>query len=358
MLAKMLGLMCTSLFMLVTAEAAPFAYVTNPNADTVTVIDIATNTIVGAIPVGRRPLYLAATPDGARLYVVNRGDMAPDNRGNVSVIDTATNTVTTDILLDIGFPFQIAVAPDGTRAYVAVSQGLGDIISGGANRVDVINTATNAVEASITIPGDDPFGPMGLAITPDGRRLYVTNRGSGTLVEIDTESNTVTASIPVSDSRPTGIAITPDGTRAYVANRGPDRSVMAFDIDPGSPTFRQLIAFVPVSFAAAPVTFVGITSNGRRAYVTYTSSNRILVINTDPTSPFFNSPIQRIDTGAGALSAVAFTPDGRRAYVASSYPNRVLVVDVDPESENFHTVIATLTLGERDAFDVVIIPNR
>jgi YVTN family beta-propeller protein len=70
------------------AEAAPFLYVTNAGDDTVSVIDTATNTVVGSpIPVGSVPETLAVTPDGTKVYVTNNFDTT------VSVIKTATNTV-------------------------------------------------------------------------------------------------------------------------------------------------------------------------------------------------------------------------------------------------------------------------
>ena len=53
------------------AEAAPFLYVANDGDDTVSVIDTATNTVVGLpIPVGVPP-RVAVTPDGTKVYVTN-----------------------------------------------------------------------------------------------------------------------------------------------------------------------------------------------------------------------------------------------------------------------------------------------
>jgi YVTN family beta-propeller protein len=66
------------------AEAAPFAYLTSGS-----VIDTATNppSVVATIPVGSVPLAVAVSPDGKHVYVANSGS------NNVSVIDTATNTL-------------------------------------------------------------------------------------------------------------------------------------------------------------------------------------------------------------------------------------------------------------------------
>jgi YVTN family beta-propeller protein len=50
------------------AEAAPFLYVANGNDNTVSVIDTATNTVVGSpIAVGSGPIGVAVTPDGTSL---------------------------------------------------------------------------------------------------------------------------------------------------------------------------------------------------------------------------------------------------------------------------------------------------
>ena len=80
------------------------AYVTNAGSDTVSVIDTATNTVTATIPVGSTPVRAAVTPDGTRAYVTNAGS------DTVSVIDTATNTVTTTIPVG-NVPVGVAIAP-------------------------------------------------------------------------------------------------------------------------------------------------------------------------------------------------------------------------------------------------------
>src|SRR6266404_2960716 len=64
------------------------AYITNNASATVSVIDTATNTVTATIHVGSNPLGVAVSPDGSKVYVTNNND------GSVSVIDTATNAVT------------------------------------------------------------------------------------------------------------------------------------------------------------------------------------------------------------------------------------------------------------------------
>jgi YVTN family beta-propeller protein len=67
-----------------------FAYVANLAFGTVSVINTATNTITTTVPVGTLSLGLAVNPSGTLVYV-------PKIDGTISVIDTATNTVTATI---------------------------------------------------------------------------------------------------------------------------------------------------------------------------------------------------------------------------------------------------------------------
>ena len=80
------------------------AYVTNANAGTVSVIDTATNTVSATVAVGNQPFGVAITPDGTKAYVANQ------NAGTVSVIDTATNTVSATVAVG-SVPVGIAICP-------------------------------------------------------------------------------------------------------------------------------------------------------------------------------------------------------------------------------------------------------
>jgi YVTN family beta-propeller protein len=129
------------------------------------------------------------------------------------VIETATNTVVATIQVGVGVnPTGVAVTPDGKHVYV----------TNGFNAVSVIATATNTVVATIPVGID----PNGVAVSPDGKHAYVANQGSNSVSVIDTATNTVVAMITVGSgyaggrpgSGPNAIAVTPDGKHAYVAN--------------------------------------------------------------------------------------------------------------------------------------------
>jgi|SRR5712671_4242095 len=77
------------------------------------------------------------------------------------------------------------LGPASTRAQNAY------ITNWNSNTVSVIDTATNAVSATI------PVGPtpMGVAVSPDGSKVYVANELHD-VSAIDTATNTVIATIP------------------------------------------------------------------------------------------------------------------------------------------------------------------
>src|SRR5437870_4984572 len=84
------------------------------------------------------------------------------NPGTVSVIDTAT-------LAAGGYPVGVAVTPDGSKDYVTTH---------GDNTVSVIATATNMVVGPPILVGS---GPLGLAVTPDGSKVYIANSYTNTV---------------------------------------------------------------------------------------------------------------------------------------------------------------------------------
>jgi len=120
----------------------------------------------------------------------------------VSVISTATNTVTT-VIHDPSFnyPFPVAVTLDGSKVYVA-NYGLDHP----PYSVSVISTATNTATAVINDPSFNM--PDGIAVTPDGHKVYVANCVGDKVSVIHTATNTVTTITHPSFSEAVGVAVT------------------------------------------------------------------------------------------------------------------------------------------------------
>lgn len=132
------------------------AYIANIS-DGIDVIEIATNTVVDTIFVDV-PEAIAITPDGAHVYTLSNNPTLDNHVDEtVTVIDAATNTVVgSPIAIGPAVPivvFTIAVTPDGTGVYVPNTS---------AKSVSVISTASNTVTGSVAV-GNFPFA---VALTP------------------------------------------------------------------------------------------------------------------------------------------------------------------------------------------------
>jgi YVTN family beta-propeller protein len=80
---------------------------------------------------------------------------------------------------------------------------------------------------------------FGIAVTPDGSKVYVTDARGG-LVVISTATNTVVAS--AFGTRARGVAVSPDGSKVYVA--GSDNAVSVIDT-----ATNMVVAVLPVGNA-------------------------------------------------------------------------------------------------------------
>jgi YVTN family beta-propeller protein len=288
------------------ASAAPFAYVTNANGNSVSIIDTATNTVVGSpIQVESYPTGIAITPNGAYAYVTNKYS------SSVSIIDTATNTTVGSPTVG-NQPMGIAITPNGAYAYVTNEY---------SNNVSIIDTATNTTVGSPIQVGSYPWG---IAITPNGAYAYVTNDGSNSVSIIDTATNTTVGS-PTVGGLPTGIAITPNGAYAYVTNAGSD-SVSVID------TAINTTVGSPIWVGSQPMG-IAITPNGAYAYVTNEYSNSVSVINTTNNSIAATVPVGSYPWG------IAITPNGAYAYVTNDGSSSVSVINTTNNS-----ITATVTV--------------
>jgi large repetitive protein len=293
------------------------AYVSAQTINAVSVIDTASGTVIGSVPVGPEPFGLAVTPDGHSVYVANGGG------GTVSVIDTATDTVTATIPVGDG-PFSVKIAPNGTVAYVT-NYYLGT--------VSVINTTTLAVVATVRAG----TGPSSVAFGPSGNLAYVTNVFSDTVSVIDTATNAVTATVTVpSGSEPYYVAVTPDGKFGYVANFN-SANVSIFDT--GTNT---LTTTVP---AGAGASAVAITPDGRFVFVANQNAGTVTVITTAT-----NVVLETLSPGQPI--AVAVAPGGAFAYVADYSPNTVTVEPTPLAPTIVAGPSATLTLGAAGTVNV------
>jgi YVTN family beta-propeller protein len=263
-------------------------YVANINANTVTVINPATNAVVATVAVTSSPTVLAASPNGAKVYVAGNN--------TVSVIDTATNGVT-NIFVGGGQSYGIAVSPDGSKVYVT---------QGGTNSVGVINTATNTLTGVTFGLGQSPAG---VTFSPNGTRAYVANLNSNTVTVINTANNTVVGAPIAVGANPFAITASPDGTRVYTANWNGTVSTIN--------TATNTTVGGPIAVGASPF---GITTSpdGSLLYVS-NSNDTVSVLNTANGATLRTITIDSAPETAPHL--IALSADGRTAYVTDLADN-------------------------------------
>jgi YVTN family beta-propeller protein len=180
-----------------------YAYVVNNESGTVSVINTSTNKVVKTIPVGIRAFCLAINRAASFVYVATYNPNT--GKSKISVISTSRNSVVATF--PSGETSHMAFALNGKTAYMTE-------VAGGYY-VSVLNTVTRKYMAPIKVQS----GAAGLAVTPNGKFLYVVNAVAGTVSVISLATNKVLTNIALPDlqgSSPEEIAISPDGSTAYV----------------------------------------------------------------------------------------------------------------------------------------------
>ena len=278
-------------------------YVANQGSNTVTVFDRTNPTATPVtINVVAAPTAIALSSDG-RAYVAGNG--------SVSVINTATNQVITTVSTNGGGQsYGIAVAPNGQRVYVTMT---------GTNRVAVINanTAANTYTLGPTVAVGST--PAGIALNGDGSRAYVANWNSGTVSVLDTSATTPTVIRPITvGASPFGVAVNADASRVYVSNYG-SNSVSVLNPTATTP----LVATIPVGTQP-----FGITLSPDRTVLYVANGNDTVSIIDTRSNAVIGTPVS-IDTAPEInWHSIAVSPDGRQLYVSDLSDRVVRVLTV------------------------------
>ena len=200
-------------------------------------------------------------------------------------------------------PHGVAVSPDGRSVYVAVtdSDSIAHFVAAGPHGHLVYEgcLANDAAQGCVDLPGAPLDGPWGVAVSPDGRSVYVASAGSDSLAHfvangpegklaydgcLASTAAPNCADLPGTPlDAPRSVAVSPDGRSVYVASSDTSGSIAHFFRDPeGKLAYDGCLANDDAqgcaSLPGAPIDGaygVAVSPNGRSVYVVSDGSGSI-----------------------------------------------------------------------------------
>jgi YVTN family beta-propeller protein len=278
----------------------------NQAANTLTVVDVATDRTFGSVATGQQPHHVAATPDGKEFWVTLYGEnrlQVFDAASLKEIASVDVGAVNDDLMFD----------PEGKRLYVSL---------GNDNSVAVVDVPARKLLQTV------PVGrtPHGLRVTPDGSKLLVTNTADNTMTVLALQPEVKVEATIATGANPFEVIVNDAGDTAYVSNFLGD-SVAVVDLKTNKTTGYIRSGKQPAMIA--------LHNNGGSAqlWVASTGSGEVWVID-----PAARKLITRLATGRGA-HGTAITPSGK-LYVTNSNDNSLSVIDLAAQK-----VLQTIPVG-------------
>lgn len=302
-------------------------FVSNEVSGDLSIIDTRSASVAATIPLGKRPRGLQLAPDGRTLYValsgspmggpnVDESKLPPADKAadGIGVVDVAARRLVR-VLRGVSDPEQLAVSADGKQLFVA-SEDRGELV--------VIDAADGAVRAHIPVGAE----AEGVNLAPDGKTVYVTSEAEHRVTVIDTHTLQPIARIEVG-TRPRSTAFSRDGARAYVLNEA------SGDVTVIDARAHRAVGTLPLPAGSLPMSGA-VSPDGALLYMSTGRAGRVLAV----------------DVGSGAVRAgaesgarpwgLALSPDGARLYAANGPSNDVAIIDA-----RAMTVLARPKVGEK-----------
>jgi LPXTG-motif cell wall-anchored protein len=297
----------------------------------------------GSVRFDSPPTTMVVSPDSRYLYVSLGGDASVDpyNLEGFAVVDIASMSILSKIDLSwVDGPYEypsngqmVILNHQGTRAYVIG----GD--SGSIYSINISNPSAPFVADEVFIgPNANAVGQSmpRLALTPDGSKLFVTQRDSNpewTRVSvIKTQTFTVVGTLsagPYTMSQPFGIAISPDGEKLFISDehegaRGDDW-IYVFNAETN--------AFITRFLSTVPDTL-----NNNTDLIVSPDGSQVAVVNSydwgsiafyDTANYALVQTLRFVSSTSGAQYP-AFNADGSRLFMACRSSSGILAVGLDP----------------------------
>jgi YVTN family beta-propeller protein len=293
---------------------------------------------------GDRPFGIALSPDGKFLAVTNDGASTQ----SIMIVDRASSTVVQEIDYNApaGVFVGIAYSPDGSKLYASAG---GTIFradgttsqTGAFNGVrvyDVDPASGKLTETSpLLIPMPTGTGgrlinlfTAGLAISADGKTLYVADNLASALSVIDLTSSAATtggaATTTMVGPNPYTVVLSEDGNTAYVSNQG-GLTVSVIDLTQPLPaeSDRIEVGTHPNAMALNPKKDELYVANADSDTVSVIDTRTNVVVRTIDLSPYKGA------REGSSPSGLAVSPNGKTLYVANGLNDDVAVIKLGKE---------------------------
>jgi len=216
------------------------AYVSNSETNQLLAIDVGSGQIKQTTRVGAEPQGVAVRPDGKVVFVATHGS------DEICAIDTKKMALLGRI--DGGSkPQTVLLAPRGVATAFVPDEGLPNIT--------MVDTKQNTFKGQFGVSGLPKTTPpavlQSVAISPDGKILYLTTGAGKSVLIVDPEKKEVVGTVEGVGAFPRGIAISADGKKLYTAN-GPSNDVAIIDIASKKVEARVPVPGAPWAVVVAP----------------------------------------------------------------------------------------------------------
>ena len=273
------------------------------------------------------PLALVPSRDAKTLYVIET------TARKLALVGLASGKVTATVALPAE-PTGLAMAPDGARLYI--SAGVAD------GRVLVVDLPAGKIADAIPA-GHTPMAPQ---VSPDGKTLYLCNRFNNDVAIIDLVSKKTTAHIAVR-REPVAAVLTQDGKTLFVANHLPNGEAnvdrMTSVIEVIDTATAKVVGNIALPNGAIDLRGMCLSSDGKLVYVPsifahfmvpttqiergWMNTHALNLIDTEKRKLRYTVLLDDVDLGAANPWGVVCSPDGKYICVAHSATHEVSLID-------------------------------
>ncbi len=276
-----------------------------------------------SVDVGSLPLALTLSPDGRYALLLLNGW----REQGIQVVDRASGSVVQTALQQAAF-LGVAFSPDGRTLYA--SGGNQDVVyryAWSEGRVSLVDSLVLALKADQRRSGERY--PGGLAVSPDGGRLYVAENLGDAMATVDLTSGEVIGRFST-ERYPYGVAVAPDGT-VYVSAWG-GHTVSVFRPNEGG-SVDEVGRWPAGRHPSAMI----LNREGSRLFVASGSTDRVTVLDarTGEAVAELEDPPPAGPAEGSTPNALALSRDGTRLFVAEADNNAVAVFELSPETGGY-----------------------